>query len=70
MEDWLIFKYSLKNNDVRSGLSILTKIQYAASVEGSEILAFFKNILLFHVKNYALRKFRFINTEKFYGDLK
>lgn len=43
---------------------------YAAGVEWSEILNFFKSIPLFHAKKYALRKPGFIDTEKFYSDFK
>ncbi len=43
---------------------------YAAGVEWSVILDFFKNIPLFQANKYALGKPGFIDTEKFYIDFK
>ncbi|PKG49765.1 patatin-like phospholipase family protein [Olleya sp. 1-3] len=43
---------------------------YAAEVSWSEMLAFFKNISIFQTTRYARNKPGFINSEKFYDDLK
>lgn len=43
---------------------------YAADVSWSEILNFFKTISIFQTRRYALNKPGFINSEKFYNDLK
>jgi len=43
---------------------------YAAGVSWSEILNFFKTIPLFSTSRYARNKPGFINSEKFYDDLK
>ena len=43
---------------------------YAAGVSWSEILYFFKSISIFQTNRYARKKPGFIDTEKFYDDLK
>ncbi|WP_299392121.1 patatin-like phospholipase family protein [uncultured Gelidibacter sp.] len=43
---------------------------YAAGVHWSEILKFFKSTSIFHTKRFAFRKPGFLDTEKFYDDLK
>lgn len=43
---------------------------YAAGVSWSEILDFFKTIPIFRTNKYAINKPGFIDTEKFYDDLK
>ncbi|MGO3181679.1 MAG: patatin-like phospholipase family protein [Aequorivita sp.] len=43
---------------------------YAAGVHWSEILSFFKDTSIFHTKRYAFNKPGFLDTEKFYDDLK
>jgi NTE family protein len=43
---------------------------YAADINWAEILNFFKTISIFQTNRYALNKPGFINSEKFYDDLK
>ncbi len=43
---------------------------YAGGVHWSEILNFLKNTSVFHTKRFAFNKPGFIDTEKFYDDLK
>lgn len=43
---------------------------YAGGVHWSEILNFFKTTSIFHTRRYAFNKPGFIDTEKFYDDLK
>ena len=43
---------------------------YAANVHWSEILNFFKTTSIFHTKRFAFNKPGFLDTEKFYDDLK
>jgi NTE family protein len=43
---------------------------YAADVHWTEMLDFFKNISIFQTTRYARNKPGFINSEKFYNDLK
>ncbi|WP_310993258.1 patatin-like phospholipase family protein [Aequorivita marina] len=43
---------------------------YAGGVHWSEILNFFKDTSIFHTKRYAFNKPGFLDTEKFYDDLK
>src|SRR5690554_3396309 len=43
---------------------------YAAGVHWSDMLNFFKTISIFHTKRFAFNKPGFLDTEKFYDDLK
>lgn len=43
---------------------------YAAGVQWPDILKFFKTITLFHTKRYAFNKPGFLDSDKFYDDLK
>lgn len=43
---------------------------YTAGVKWNEILEFFKSTSIFHTKRFAFNKPGFIDTEKFYDDLK
>ncbi|WP_277612596.1 patatin-like phospholipase family protein [Aequorivita vitellina] len=43
---------------------------YAAGVHWSEILKFFKTVSIFHTKRFAFNKPGFLDSEKFYDDLR
>ncbi|MEM0517260.1 patatin-like phospholipase family protein [Aequorivita flava] len=43
---------------------------YAAGIPWAEILRFFKSTSIFHAKRFAFNKPGFLDTEKFYDDLK
>lgn len=55
-----------------SGTSIgaIVGALYAAGVSWSDMLNFFKTISIFHTKRFAFNKPGFLDTEKFYDDLK
>ncbi len=66
LEEYGIFPTHIAGTSAGAIVGVL----YAKGINWSEILNFFKTVPIFHRNRYAYKKPGFINTEKFYDNLK